>query len=416
MEKDKRKERINPVQSESDPLTEILREGARRMPAQAIEAEVEDFLARHEQLKDEAGRQRLVRNGYLPARSIQSGIGAVAVEAPRVRDRGGKEERIRFHSGILPPYLRRTKSLEDLLPWLYLKGVSTGDFPEALTALVGPEAAGLSPGVISRLKAKWQEELAEWRGRDLSHQRYVYFWVDGIYFSIRAEDERECVLVVVGATAEGRKELLALQGGFRESEVSWKELLLGLRDRGLTEGPELAVGDGSLGFWKALPQVYGETRWQRCWVHKTVNVLDKLPKSWQARAKAGLHDIWMAPSRAEAEKAFDRFAATYGAKYPKAVECLANDRAELLAFYDFPAEHWTHLRTTNPIESTFATVRHRTVKTRGCVSRETILALVFQLCRSAERKWRCLNSPHLLGEVIEGVQFVDGVKADGKAA
>jgi transposase-like protein len=297
-----------------------------------------------------------VRNGYKPARTIQTGIGDVPVKAPRVRDRAGE---LKFNSEILPAYLRRTRSVEELLPWLYLKGLSTGDFSTALAALLGQKAPGLSAATISRLKEVWKVEYERWSKRDLAGKEYVYLWVDGVHFGVRLEDASQCILVVIGANADGKKELLAMVDGYRESADSWKELLLDLKQRGLTVDPKLAVGDGGLGFWKALPQVFGTTRGQRCWVHKTANVLNKLPKSQQGKAKAALHEIWMAESRVDAERAFDLFLSSYEAKYPKATECLAKDRDPLLTFYDFPAEHWTHIRTTNPIESTFATVRLR---------------------------------------------------------
>ncbi len=309
-----------------------------------------------------------------------------------------------------PPYLRKTRSLEELIPWLYLKGISTGDFREALAALLGPAAPGLSASTVVRLKECWQQEYATWIKRSLADKRYVYFWVDGIHFNIRLEEDRQCILVVMGATAEGKKELVAVQDGFGESEQSWKELLLDLKARGLTQGPELAIGDGALGFWKALPQVFSKTREQRCWVHKTANVLNKLPKSRRSMAKGMLHDIWMAPTKAEAEKASDLFGTTFEAKYPKATACLAEDREVLLAFYDFPAEHWVHIRTTNPIESTFATVRLRTRRTKGCGSRIACLTMVFRLTQCAERHWRALNGATLLADVIRGVSFTDGEK------
>jgi transposase-like protein len=393
----------------SDALTDILREGAQRMLGAVIEAEVSVFLEGFMRQETAGGRQRLVRNGHLPGRTIQTGVGAVEVKMPRVRDR---ERAIRFSSSILPPYIRRTKTLEDLLPWLYLKGISTGEFQEALTALLGRDAPGLSASTISRLKAVWQEDHAHWSRRDLSNRRYVYLWVDGIHFGVRLEDAAQCILVVIGATADGKKELLALGDGYRESEASWREVLLDLKARGLKLDPHLATGDGALGFWKALPQVFGTTRGQRCWVHKTANVLNKLPKSQQPKAKAALQEIWMAATRQEAERAFDQFLTLYRPKYPKAAECLEKDRGSLLAFYDFPAEHWIHLRTTNPIESTFATVRLRTNKTRGCVSRESILAMVFMLVRSAERHWRKLYGIPRLAQVIEGVVFKDGLWED----
>jgi putative transposase len=390
-----------------DALTEVLRSGARELLQQAVEAEVAEFITQHRELKDEGERQRVVRNGYQPERTIQTGIGDVPVKQPRVRDRGGK---IKFSSNILPRYLRRTRSLEELLPWLYLKGVSTNDFATALTALLGADAPGLSAATISRLKEVWKEEQQQWSRRDLSGKNFVYLWADGVHFGVRLEDASQCILVVIGATADGKKQLLAMGDGYRESEASWQELLLDLKQRGLTIDPKLAIGDGALGFWKALPQVFGTTRAQRCWVHKTMNVLNKLPQGLQAKAKADLHEIWMAESRVDAAQAFDNFLLTYEAKYPKATECLAKDRDPLLTFYDFPAEHWLHIRTTNPIESTFATVRLRTTKTRGCVSRAGLLAMVFKLVKTAEQNWRTLKGHALLAQVIEGVKFKDGLQ------
>ena len=395
----------------SDALTELLRDGARQMLASAVEAEVQEFLLRHRSHQDEGGRQRLVRNGYLPERTLQTGLGAIEVRAPRVRDRG---KEIKFSSAILPPYLRRTKTIEELLPWLYLKGISTGDFSEALTALLGRDAPGLSASTISRLKESWNDEYGRWCKRNLTHKHYVYLWVDGVHFGVRLEDASQCMLVVIGAMADGRKELLAIGDGYRESEASWKEVLLDLKARGLKVDPRLAIGDGALGFWKALPQVFGHTQGQRCWVHKTANVLNKLPKSQQPKAKAALQEIWMAASRVEAQRAFDHFIVNHEAKYPKAVACLDKDREALTAFYDFPAEHWVHIRTTNPIESTFATVRLRTAKTRGCVSRASILAMVFMLAKSAERGWRKLKGAQRLAELIAGVQFKNGVPENSK--
>ena len=395
----------------SDALTDVLREGARRMLREAVEAEVQEFLTRHAPLKDRNHRQRVVRNGYLPERTIQTGLGNVALTAPRVRDREGA---IRFSSQILPPYLRRTKSLAELLPWLYLRGISTGDFSSVLTSLLGQEAPGLSAATIQRLKESWKADHRQWATRDLSNT-YVYLWADGIHFNVRMDEATQCVLVVIGATADGKKELLAIQDGYRESEQSWKELLLDLKHRGLSVDPKLAVGDGALGFWKALPQVFGSTRGQRCWVHKTANVLNKLPKANQPKAKSALHQIWMADTKHAAHKALDAFVSTYAAKYPKATACLAKDRNALLAFYDFPAEHWVHIRTTNPIESTFATVRHRTVKTRGCVSRESLLSMVFKLAVVAEQRWRRLKGAERVGEVLRGVVFRDGMNEEEHA-
>ena len=394
-----------------DALTEVLRDGARTLLAQAIEAEVAEFLAGHTDKRDTLGRARLVRNGHLPERTVQTGIGAVTVKAPRVRDRAGE---LRFASSILPPYLRRTRSMEELLPWLYLKGISTGGFAEALAALLGRDAPGLSAGTISRLKAVWQEEHAQWERRSLAHKRYVYLWVDGIHFGVRMEEANQCILVVMGATAEGKKELVALTDGFRESEASWKELLLDLKRRGLKHDPQLAVGDGALGFWKALPQVFGATRDQRCWVHKTANVLNKLPKYLQPKAKSDLHQIWMADTREDAHRAFATFVQTYESKYPKAAECLTKDQGALLAFYDFPAAHWIHLRTTNPIDSTFASVRLRTARSRGCGSRASILSTVFKLAQSAQQRWRTLRGAEMVAKVITGVHFRNGVEVPKK--
>ena len=404
----------NPADFQEDPLTEVLQAGAHKLLSQAIEAEVASFLEAYAAFVDDAGRRRVVRNGYLPERAIQTGIGPVSVRQPRVRDRG--DGAIRFTSAILPRYLRRTKSLEDLLPWLYLKGISTGDFSEALAALLGTQAPGLSASTITRLKEVWQDEMERWQRRDLTAKRYVYFWVDGIYFGARMEEEKQCILVVIGATDTGQKELIAITDGYRESERSWLEVLLDLKRRGLEMGPELAVGDGALGFWKALRQVYGIAREQRCWVHKTGNVLNKLPKGLQKKAKSHLQEIWMAETRKQAENAFDFFLEAYGPKYDKATACLAKDRDALLAFYDFPAEHWKHIRTTNPIESTFATVRLRTYRTKGCLSRKTAMSMVFKLCQSAQKKWRKLNGSNHLAEIIRGVKFVDGERQDRAAA
>jgi putative transposase len=402
--------RVLPVPSR-DALTEILRRGAQRMLAQTIEAEVTEWIAEHAHLKDEAGRRQVVRNGHLPPRELTTGIGAVKVQQPRVRDRRSPDEAEPFSSKVLPPYLRKTKSVEELIPWLYLKGISTGDFSEALASLLGPQATGLSASTVVRLKAVWEEEFQAWNKRSLEKKEYVYVWADGVHFNIRLEEDRQCILVLMGATADGKKELIAVLDGFRESEQSWKELLLDVQARGLVIAPKLAIGDGALGFWKAVKQVWPAIREQRCWVHKTANVLDKLPKGIQPKAKAKLHEIWMAESRVEANRAFDLFVGTYDAKYPKATDCLSKDRSELLAFYDFPAEHWIHIRTTNPIESTFATVRLRHRKTKGSGSRVACLTMVFKLMQSAEKKWRLLNGAVLLPDVIAGIPFLDGIKS-----
>ncbi len=394
-----------------DLLTEVIRTGARQLLAAAIEAEVEEFLMTHNLSENKA---RFVRNGYLPEREIQTGIGGVAVEVPRVRDRWRSFDGVRFSSSVIPKYLRRSTSMNEFLPLLYLKGISTNDFVDALTPLFGENAKNLSPGVISRLKADWEDEYSIWCKRDLSKQRYVYWWADGIHLHARMEDSAECVLVIVGVTEQGNKEILAIEGGHRESKESWLTLLRNLKERGLKIAPKLAVGDGALGFWGALTEAFGETKHQRCWFHKMGNVLDKLPKSQQMQATKFLQEIWMAATREDAYKAFKFFVDTYDSKYPKATECLEKDKEELLAFYDFPAEHWSHIRTTNPIESTFATVRHRTYKSKGCFSRSTILTMVFKLCESAQDRWNKLRGFNYLAEVIRGVKFINGVRESGK--
>ena len=410
MSKDTIIEFKTPEATKTDPLTDLLRAGAQQLIANAVEAELLELLGQYTDSKDEQGRQVIVRNGYLPAREIQTGIGSVKVKVPKVRDRSGSG--ICFHSSLLPPYLRRTKSMEELLPWLYLKGLSTGDFQEALAALLGKDAKGLSAGTISRLKDGWRADLTKWQQQKLDKKRYVYFWADGVYFNIRGDEARQYILVIVGVDEHGHKEFVAIEDGYRESEQSWLEVLNSLKQRGLQIGPKLAIGDGALGFWKALSKAYGETRHQRCWVHKTANVLNKLPKGAQAKAKSALHQIWMAATREDAYKAFDSFLNTYRDKYPKATGCLEKDRETLLAFYDFPAPHWQHIRTSNPIESTFATVRLRTNKTRGCVSRQTILSMVFQLGQSAQKRWRRLRGFKHLADVIRGVKFENGVRVD----
>src|SRR5881398_2275456 len=395
----------------SDPLTEVLREGARALLAQAVEAEVAAFLSGHADRQTEDGRQRLVRNGHRPERAIMTGLCPVPVRAPRIRDRtGGGEGRIRFTSAILPPYARRSKSLAALIPILYLRGISSGDFEDALAALLGPDAGGLSASSIARLKEAWSDEHVRWSKRDLSAKRYVYFWVDGIHVQARLEEDAQCLLVIIGATPEGKKELVGLIEGVRESVQSWRDLLLDLKRRGLAMAPELAVADGALGFWQAVEEVWPHTRGQRCWVHKTANVLNKLPKRQQPKAKRALQEIWMAETKKDALAAFDAFVETWGVKYDKAVECLIKDRDALLAFYDFPAEHWKHLRTTNVIESSFATVRHRTVRSKGCLSNNTALAMIFKLAEAAEKSWRRLNGHNQLPKIILGVRFADGIE------
>ena len=385
-----------------DPLTAVLRSGARRLLAQAVEAEAEAFLA----------EMRGLRHGLGPERLVQTGIGPVAVQRVKLRDRnpGAAGERIRFTSALLPRWARRTRSLDAVLPILYLRGLSMGDFQEALAALLGKEAPNLSPAVIARLRDEWQAEYTRWQKRDLSARHYVYVWADGVYLQARMEPQAECMLVLIGATPEGKKELLGFQVGVRESAQSWRELLISLKARGLAIAPELATGDGALGFWKALEESFPTTRHQRCTVHKTVNVMDKLPQSVQPAAKRDLREIWTAPDRATAETAIATFAEKYGAKYEKAVACLLKDRDALLTFYDFPAEHWDHLRTSNPIESVFATVRHRTVRTKGALSRDTARLMVFKLVMAAAKTWRRLKGENQLPKVVQGVRFRNGVE------
>lgn len=396
---------------EHDLLTEVLRQGARQLLSAAIEAEVEEFLSCYQE-RNESGKSRFVRNGHLPDRNIQTGIGEIGVKVPRIRDQFFKKDGILFSSCIIPKYIRRTGDLNEFLPVLYLKGISTGEFVEALTPLVGEKAKNFSPGVISRLKMKWEDEYSAWCKRDLSGKHYVYLWADGIYLQARMEASKDCVLVIVGVDVFGKKELIAIEDGYRESKESWLNLLKDLKARGLKRPAKVAVGDGSLGFWGALTEVYPTTVHQRCWFHKMGNVLDKLPKSQQAEAKIALQEIWMAATRADAYKAFDHFIKRYEAKYPKATQCLEKDEKELLSFYDFPAEHWIHLRTTNPIESTFSTVRHRTKKSRGCFSRTTILTMVFKLSQSAQKRWRKIKGFKQLGEIIRNVKFSDGIRVE----
>ena len=404
--------RLRQLDDFDDPLTDVLRAGARRLLAQAVELEAEAFLAGMQELKLPDGRARLVRHGHGPERPIQTGIGAVGVSRVKIRDRGAAsdDERVRFSSAILPKWSRRTRSLDALLPVLYLRGISTGDFQEALTALLGKDAPNLSPSVVSRLTAEWQAEYARWQTRDLSARRYVYVWADGVYLQARMENQAECMLVLIGATPEGRKELVGFQVGVRESAQSWRELLVEVRRHGLSVAPELAIGDGALGFWKAVEEIYPGTRHQRCWVHKTANVLSKVPKSVQAAMKDDLREVHGAPTRAAAETAITIFAEKYGAKYHRAVACLTKDREALLTFFDFPAEHWDHLRTSNPIESVFATVRHRTVRTKGALSPTTARLMVFKLVMAASKTWRRLKGENQLPKVVAGVTFRDGTE------
>jgi putative transposase len=395
----------------ADPLAQVLRRGARQMLIQAVEIEAAAWIDQRAHLLDEQGRRQVVRNGHADPRTIVTGVGSLQVKMPRVHDRrpacGGKE---RFTSALLPPYLRKAKSIQEMIPWLYLKGVSTGGFTEALQALLGPDCPGLSATTVTRLVEQWQQDCRDWSRRDLSGKHYVYVWADGIHFNIRLEEDRQCILVLMGATPEGHKELIAVQDGYRESEQSWLGMLLDLKQRGLTVDPKLATADGALGFWAACRKLWPSTREQRCWVHKTVNVLDQLPQRLHREAKDKLHQIWMAPGRAAAEQAIQVFVTLYAAKYPAAAQRLLKDRDVLLSFYDFPAEHWIHLRTSNPIESTFATVRLRHTRTKGNGSRRACLAMVFKLCDSAQKRWRKLNGHLLIQDVIAGVIFTDGEK------
>lgn len=386
------------------------------MLAQAIEAEVADWIESHAHLVDERGRRQVVRNGRSPERKLVTPLGELEVRQPRVHDRRPAGDREPFRSSLLPPWLRKTKSVEELIPLLYLKGISTGDFSEALSAILGPDCPGLSAATVTRLKAVWEEDYKQWSSRSLEGRDYVYVWADGIHTNIRLEEDRQCILVLMGATNDGKKELIALTDGHRESAQSWKELLLDVKRRGLAVDPKLAVGDGALGFWKALAEVFPTTNEQRCWVHKTANVLDKLPKGKQPRAKAMIHEIWMSETKAEAETALDAFVESYEAKYPKATACLTKDRDVLLSFYDFPAEHWRHLRTTNPIESTFATIRLRHRRTKGSGSRLASLTMMFKLAESAAKRWRLLNGANLLPDVLQGVTFQDGLRLTQAAA
>ena len=391
----------------ADPLTELLRQGARELIQQAVEVELAEFMVSFESRRLPDGRGAVVRNGYQPERPIQTGIGPVTVRIPKVRAKDGRP--VTFRSALVPPYVRKTRSLEAALPWLYLKGVSTGEMESALTALVGPEAKGLSASTVARLKQQWGEEYQAWRKSRLDRDRWVYLWVDGIYSGLRAEDAKLCALVVIGVNERGEKRFLAIEDGVRESTQSWREVLLGLKARGMNT-PRLAVGDGAMGFWAALDEVYSETRQQRCWMHKTGNVLNCAPKSVQPKMKAALHDIWQADTKANAEGAFEQFERLFEAKYPKAVHCLQKDREELMAFYDFPAQHWQSLRTTNPIESTFGTIRHRTKRSKGCLTRDGMLHMIFKLGECAQKNWRRQRGFSYLAKVITGVRFKDGIE------
>ena len=391
----------------ADPLTELLRTGAEQLVYQAVEGELQELLAEHSERRTADGKAGVVRNGYQPERELQTGVGPVTVRIPKVRSKTGAP--VTFHSALVPPYVRKTKSLEAALPWLYLKGISTGEMSEALKVLVGPKAKGLSAGVVSRLKQVWAQEYQSWCNGRLDKDRWVYVWADGVYSGLRGEQAKLCALVVIGANERGEKHFLAIEDGVRESTQSWREVLLKLKSRGMNV-PELAIGDGAMGFWAALEEVYGETRQQRCWMHKTMNVLNCLPKSAQAKAKQALHNIWQAETQVEAEKAFDLFIKTYEPKYPKAAICLQKDHEELMTFYDFPAQHWQSIRTSNPIESTFGTIRHRTKRSKGCLTRDGMLHMMFKLGQCAEKRWRRLRGFDYLAKVVTGIKFKDGIE------
>jgi transposase-like protein len=391
----------------SDALTELLRTGARTLIQQAVEVELAGFL---EQFSDRLladGKSAVVRNGFQPERPIQTGIGPVTVKIPKVRSRDGVP--VTFRSALVPPYVRKTATLEAAIPWLYLKGISTGEMAGALEVLVGSEAKGLSVSTVARLKQAWADDYKAWCNSKLQRDRWVYIWADGIYSGLRAEDAKLCALVIIGVNECGQKRFLAIEDGVRESTQSWREVLLKLKSRGMNT-PKLGIGDGAMGFWAALDEIYPETRHQRCWVHKTGNVLNAMPKSIQPKVKQALHEIWQAESREDAYKSFDLFIQTYEAKYPKATLLLEKDREELLTFYDFPAQHWQSLRTTNPIESTFATIRHRTKRSKGCLTRDGMLHMMFKLSECAEKNWRRQRGFDFLAKVITGAEFKDGIE------
>ena len=397
-------------------LEQVARQGAQKMLQLALENEVEEFVKKYSNLTGENGKKVVTKNGCMPAREILTGMGPLPIKQPRIDDRGLRGSGERFTSNILPRYLRRMPSIDNLIPVLYLKGISTNDFPTALSAILGEGAVGLSATNIVRLKSCWENDYLQWKSRDLSHKNYVYFWADGVYFNVRLEDNRSCILVIMGADKHGNKELVAVQDGFRESKLSWREMLLDLKQRSLSFAPKLATGDGGLGFWAAIDEVFPETRRQRCWVHKTVNILDKMPKSIQAKAKSMIHEMYVAATKEDALKAYDHFIQSFEPKYPKAVECLKKDKEDLFTFYDFPATHWIHIRTTNPIESTFATVRLRTTKTKGCGSREATLSMVFKLTMEASKTWKRLKGHQLIMLVLENKKFIDGELAEEVAA
>lgn len=392
----------------TDSLTELLRTGARQLIQQAVEAELAEFMAQYKDQPLNNGRAAVVRNGYQPESEIQTGIGPVTVKIPKVRAKNGKT--VTFRSALVPPYVRKTRSLEAALPWLYLKGISTGEMASALKVLIGSEAKGLSASIVARLKQQWADDYRHWCDTRLDKDQWVYIWADGVYSGLRAEDAKLCALVIIGVNERGEKRFLAIEDGVRESSQSWREVLLKLKARGMNN-PKLAIGDGAMGFWAALDEIYPATRHQRCWLHKTMNVLNTVPKSIQSKVKQALHEIWQAETREDAHRAFDWFIKTYEAKYPKATVTLQKDRDELLAFYDFPAQHWQSLRTTNPIESTFGTLRYRTKRSKGCLTRDGMLHMMFKLAECAQKNWRRQRGFNYLAKIITGVKFIDGVEA-----
>jgi len=404
---------IKNLNNSTSPLEDILRDGARKMLQAAIENEVAEFIENHKNITNEKGHRAIVKNGYLPQRNIQTGIGNISIKQPRVRD---KTKRAKYISAILPRYMKKCPSIENLIPILYLKGISTGNFQEALEAILGENAKGLSATNIVRLKDDWELEYKDWVKRDLTNKHYIYLWADGIYFNVRLENDRPCLLVIIGVTPEGNKELLAIHDGQRESKLSWKEILQDIKKRGLNASPLLAIGDGALGFWRALEEEFPKSRHQRCWVHKTVNILDKLPKSIQGNAKKLIHEMYLSTSKKEAFKVYESFMNLYSDKYEKACICLEKDKEELFSFYDFPAIHWQHIRTTNVIESTFSTVRHRSRQTKGCGSRIATLSLVYKLAITAQKRWKKIKGNNLLEKVIKGTIYIDGVEATQNVA
>ncbi len=401
----------NNLEERWSPLELVIRQGAQSMLQAALEYEVAEFLEIYKPIKDQSGNQSVTRNGHHPSREIMTGIGGIGIKQPRVDDRAIRKDKAtsEFTSKLIPKYMRKVPSIENLLPILYLKGISTNDFASALSAILGENAKNVSANVIVKLKTKWEEEYRLWQKEDLSKKEYVYIWADGVHFNVRLEEDRTCFLVIIGVDRDGNKELIAVSDGYRESVQSWKEVLLDLKGRGLTIEPKLAIGDGAMGFWSALRAVYSATKEQRCWVHKTANILDKLPKRIQPKAKQSILDMYQSETKEEALKAYDKFLKTYEDKYPKATKCLSKDKEQLFTFYSFPAGHWRHIRTSNPIESTFATVRLRTKRTKGMATRITTLTMVWKLGKEAQKRWIKIHAYPKLELVWNGMSFIDGL-------